>query len=196
MKQTLILATALLLSFTTIDSPVVDRLGVKGPLTFDKINFNLAWTAKPNEKYYIQEYLPEGETVEAFHQMLTLHLFDTEVPVEDAVKLKVKELTQRKQTDPICNYIITESPDKKEFMVDFLLGASKNDQMTIVEFNVYRYRQIELGAGRKALLIFAYAKRAYEDEITPFLSGLGDSRVKYLNQMIETEMPSVRIEGN
>lgn len=195
MKQTIILATTLLLSFTGIETPV-ERLGVKGPLTFDKINFNLAWTAKPNEKYYIQEYLPMGETVEAFHQMLTLHLFDTEVPVEDAVKVKVKELTQRKQTDPICNYIITESPDKKEFMVDFLLGASKNDQMTIVEFNIYRYRQIELGPGRKALLIFAYSKRAYEDEITQFLNGLGDSRMKYLNQMIETEMPAVRIEGN
>ncbi len=195
MKLTLLLAVALLLSFTGIESPV-DRLGVKGPLTFDKTHFKLAWTAKPNEKYYIQEYLPDGETVEAFHQMLTLHLFDTEVPVEDAVKVKVKELTQRKQTDPICNYSITESPDQKEFIVDFLLGASKGDQMTIVEFNIYRYRQIDSGAGRKALLIFAYSNRAYEDEITPFLSALGDRRMKFLNQVIEAEMPSVRIEGN
>ncbi|MBL7847674.1 MAG: hypothetical protein JNL40_09420 [Cyclobacteriaceae bacterium] len=195
MKLTLLLAVALLLSFTGIESPV-DRLGVKGPLTFDKTHFKLAWTAKPNEKYYIQEYLPDGETVEAFHQMLTLHLFDTEVPVEDAVKVKVKELTQRKQTDPICNYSITESPDQKEFIVDFLLGASKGDHMTIVEFNIYRYRQIDSGAGRKALLIFAYSNRAYEDEITPFLSALGDRRMKFLNQVIEAEMPSVRIEGN
>lgn len=195
MKQILILATTLFLSFTTIGDNIVDRIGVKGPLTFDKINFKLAWTDKPNEKYYIQEYLPDGETIETFNQMLTIHLFDTENKLKDAVKQKTKELTQRKKTDPVCNYLVTESPDGKEFMLDFLLGESKNDKMTIVEFNIYRYKQIDLGQNKKGILVYAYSKRAYGDKITPFLESLGDNRINYLNQMIETEIPSVTVES-
>jgi hypothetical protein len=194
MKQILILGAALLLSFTTTKDKIVDRLGVKGPLTFDKIDFNLAWTDKPNEKYYIQEYLPNGETIQAFNQMLTIHLFDTELELEDAVKQKVGELIERKKTDPVCNYLITESPDGKEFIVDFLLGESKNDKMTIIEFNVYRYKQIDLSQNKKGILVYAYSKRAYQGDISPFLKSLGDNRAKYLKQMIKTEMPSIKIE--
>jgi hypothetical protein len=195
MKQIVILAATLFLSFTSIEESIIDRIGVKGPLTFDKIDFKLAWTDKPNEKYYIQEYLPGGETIEAFNQMLTIHLFVTEDKLKDAVKQKTKELTQRKKTDPVCNYLVTESPDGKEFIVDFLLGESRDDKMTIVEFNVYRYKQIDLGQNKKGILVYTYSERAYDDKITPFLESLEDNRTKHLNQMIETEIPSVKIEG-
>jgi len=45
---------------------VIERIGVKGPLEFNKTIFNLAWTDKPRDNYYIQEYLPKGETLEKF----------------------------------------------------------------------------------------------------------------------------------
>lgn len=192
MKQTLILATVLLLSFTTIENPI-DRIGVKGPLTFDKRDFKLAWTAKPNEKYYVQEYLPDGERLETFNQMLTINLFETDIHIVQAVNQKTRELDKRKQTDPVCNYTVTESPDAKEYIVDFLLGESKDDQMTVIEFNINRYKQVDLGNGRKGILIYVYSKRAYSEAITPFLESLKDNRIKHLNEMIATEMPSVKI---
>lgn len=123
----LIALSTLLFSFTTITDNPVDRLGVKGPLEFNKINFKLAWSDKPNDNYYIQEYLPDGENLESFNQMLTIHLFDTDIKTKDAVGQKVRELTERKKTDDVCNYQVTESPDGKEFIVDFLLGESKDD---------------------------------------------------------------------
>lgn len=194
MKHILILTAALFISFTTIEGDVIDRIGVKGPLTFDKMDFKLSWSDKPNDTYYIQEYLPDGETTEAFNQMLTIHLFVTDDKLENAVRQKTNELTQRKKTDPVCNYLVTESPDGKEFIVDFLLGESKDDKMTIVEFNVYRYKQIDLGQKKKGTLVYAYTKRAYHDGVRPFLESLGDNRAKHLKQMIETEMPSVKID--
>lgn len=195
MKYTLIVLSLSFFSFTTPSDKVEDRLGVKGPLKFNNVNFNLVWSDKPSEKYYIQEYLPEGEKVESFNQMLTIHLFDTEIKIKDAVQQKIRELTKRKKTDPVCNYVVTESPDGMEFMVDFLLGESKGDEMTIVEFNVYRYKQVDLGANKKGILIYAYSERSYGEAITPFLKTLKDDRTEYLNQMISDELPVVTVGG-
>lgn len=194
MKTILIALSILLFSFTTSDNPV-DRLGVKGPLEFNKINFKLAWTDKPNDIYYIQEYLPNGEKLESFTQMLTIHLFDTGIKTKDAVGQKVKELIERKKTDAVCNYQVSESPDGKEFIVDFLLGESKDDKMTIVEFNVYRYKQIEISKKKKAIIVFAYSKRSYGDDITNFFKTLKTDRTNYLNQMISADIPTVIIDS-
>ena len=191
----LIALSTLLFSFTTISDNPVDRLGVKGPLEFNKINFKLAWTDKPNDIYYIQEYLPDGEKLESFSQMLTIHLFDTDIKTKDAVGQKVKELTERKKTDAVCNYQVTESPDGKEFIVDFLLGESKDDKMTIVEFNVYRYKQIEISKKKKAIIVYAYSKRSYGDNITNFFKTLKADRTNYLNQMISADIPTVIIDS-
>jgi hypothetical protein len=195
MKYSLILLSLLFFSFTTSLNQVDDRLGVKGPLKFNNINFNLVWSDKPNEKYYIQEYLPEGEKLESFNQMLTIHLFDTDITTKDAVQQKVKELAKRKNTDPICNFVLTESPDGKGFMIDFLLGESKGSEMTIVEFNVYRYKQVDLGANKKGILVYAFSKRSYGGSITSFFKTLKADRTEYLNQMISVEVPAVTVSG-
>jgi hypothetical protein len=73
------------------------------------------------------------------------------------------------------------------------MGESKDNKMTIAEFNVYRYKQVNIEGGKKAIIVFAYSKRAYADDITPFLKSLGEERVNHLNQMISTEVSIVKI---
>jgi hypothetical protein len=194
MKNTLILLSTIFLSFTTFTDHIVDQLGVKGPLEFNKTNFNLASAQKVNENYYIQEYLPDKEVFDSFDQLLTIHLFLTSISPDRAAKQKLAELTERKKTDPICNYQTNQSPDGKEVMVDFLLGESKDNKMTIAEFNVYRYKQIDIGKNEKAIFVYAYSKRAYGADITAFLKNLKADRIEYLNQMIVTEMPKAKIK--
>ncbi|GAB3859036.1 hypothetical protein GCM10028822_34960 [Hymenobacter terrigena] len=184
------------MSFTSFKNEPIDRMGVKGPLTFNQTAFNLSWSGRPSETYFIQEYLPKGEKAEQFNQMLTLHLFDKDIAVKNAVKQKVQELENRKKTDPICNYQVTEGPDGKEFMVDFLLGESKEDKMTIAEFNIYRFKQVDLGNKKRGILIYSLSKRAYGDDITPFLKNLGKDRIDLLNTMLSTQIPSVKLGGN
>jgi hypothetical protein len=195
MKEVLIVFSALFFSFTTVTDNSVDRIGVKGPLKFGKTEFKLVWSDKPNDKYYIQEYLPNGEKLENFNQMLTIHLFDTNIKLEDAVRQKVRELTERKKTDAVCNYQVTESPDGKEFIVDFLLGESQDDQMTVVEFNVYRYKQIEIAKKKKGIIVYAFSKRSYGEDITAFFKTLSVDRTNYLNEMISVDIPAVVIEN-
>jgi hypothetical protein len=111
------------------------------------------------------------------------------------VAQKIVELKERQKTDGVCKFQVNESPDGKEFIVDFLLGESKDNKMTIVEFNVYRYKQIELGKKHKAILVYTYSKRAYEGEITPFFKTLKEDRAKCLNEMTSIEMPTIQLSG-
>lgn len=195
MKYILILLTLLPSLFGDATDKAEDRINVKGPLKFSDLNFDLAWSARPSDAYYIQEYVPAGESVENFHQMLTIHLFNVGIDPRDAVQQKVQELERRKTTDVVCNYAVTESPDGKEFIVDFLLSESKAEKI-VAEFNVYRYKQVDLGPGKKGILVYAFSKRSYGDQVTDFLKSLKTARSAYLNQMISAEMPVVSIKGN
>lgn len=193
MKYGLLLITAFLLSFTSSNNPV-ERIGAKGPYKFNKTKFELKWTAQPNENYYVQEYLPKGESLESFNQMLTCNLFVTDLPIEKAVQQKIKELKKRQKTDSSCKFLVTESPDGKEFIVDFLMGESKDGLMSVVEFNVYRYKQVKIDKNKNGLLVFAYSKRSYGEDITPFYSSLKTDRAKHLNEMISFELPKIKLK--
>ena len=193
MKKSFLIPLTILMSFTGFHEQPVDRIGVKGPLTFNKTTFNLAWTSKPSENYYIQEYLPNKETADHFNQMLSIFLLAGEVTAKDAVQQKISELTERKKTDATCNYSVNQSHDGKEYMVDFVLGESKNDKQEVEEFNIYRYKQVNLGNNKKGLLVYAYSKRAYGEDITPFLKKLKTDRIAFLNEMTAAEMPTVTV---
>ena len=193
MRTTLALIASVLL-ITTITEPV-DRLGIKGPLLFGNTSFQLAWSDKPNEKYYVQEYLPKNESLKKFNQMLSVHLFITDTSPKLAVQQKIKWLDERKKTDPVCNYSLIESPDGKEFILDFIVGQSESDKMTTVEFNVYRYAKLNLN-GKEAISVYSYSKRSYGDSIAPFLTELGKDKNIYLNQMISAKSDAIVINNN
>jgi len=192
MKKYLLILLTTLASFRNFSNEPTDRIGVPGPLAFNKTAFNLAWTSKPSDNYYIQEYLPKGDNVDRFNQMISIFLLVGETKLYDAVQQKVNELNARKKTDPTCNYIVNQNPDKSEYMVDFVLADSKNDKMEVEEFNIYRYKQVDLG-DKKGILVYAYSKRAYGDDITPFFKNLKTDRVDLLNAMIGSEMPTIQL---
>ncbi|HMS65631.1 MAG TPA: hypothetical protein PKD83_10305 [Ignavibacteria bacterium] len=181
------------MSFSYKGNDPIDRIGVQGPLNFDGINYNLVWSDKPRDTYYIQEYLPEGENVESFKQMLTIHLFDVDITAEDGVNRKINELKKRAETDPICFYDVYKSPDGSEVMIDFTLGENKNGEQTIAEFNIYRYKLTATGSGKNALLVYAYTERAYGESISGFLKDLKSVRPELTNKMSQTELPAIRL---
>jgi hypothetical protein len=174
----------------------IDHIGVKGPLTFDKTDFSLSWSAVPRENYYVQEYLPQGESEDHFNQMLTVNLFVMDVPVDVAVKQRMAEFEERKKTDKVCNYSITKRPGGTEFLLDVILSAGSGAKPDVAEFIIYRFVQVELADTRKALLVYSYSKRSYGDKIDGFLVGLPKERVTLLNKMTAAEMPKVALTGN
>lgn len=195
MKNALCLLAILLMSFSTVREEPTERIGVKGPLEFNETNFTLAWSAHPNENYYVQEYLPKNETAEHFNEMITIHVFVMDVAVDDAVNQKINELTKRKETDKVCNFSVMKSPDGKESILDCLLSSGSNDKVDIVEFIIYRYKQVELKNNKKALLIYSYSKRRYDDKIAQFLGNLKKERTALLNVMTVEKLPEISIKN-
>ncbi len=193
MLHYLFIFSAFLASITSITQDPIERLGVPGPLDFHKTSYSLAWSSKPNDFYFIQEYLPKGEESAHFNQMLNIDLLVKDISVNDAVEKKVEELDARKKSDPLCQDEVTTSPDGSESIVDFVMSEHKGEELTVMEFNVYRYRQVDLGNKKKGLLFFAYSKRAYGDDITPLLKNLSSVRQEFINAMILSEMPSIHL---
>lgn len=79
-------------------------------------------------------------------------------------------------------------------MIDFLLGESEGGATTVVEFNVYRYKRVQVAKKKEGLLVYAYSKRAYMEDVTEFMQGLKEARTTYLNQVIEADMPEIKIK--
>ncbi len=193
MKKLLYLPTIILMSFSTIQNEPIERIGLKGPIEFNKTKFSLAWSQKPNANYYVQEYLPKNETVDKFNELITVNVFVMDVSVENGIQQKVNELTKRKETDKVCNFGVINSPDGKESVLDCILSSEKNGELEVVEFIIYRYKQIELENHKKALLIYSYSKRSYGENITPFLKKLATERTDLLKVMISKELPNIKL---
>jgi hypothetical protein len=194
MKKYLLLFSVALLSFTNIQNPI-DRIGVAGPLKFGNIAFNLSWSEKANDNYYIQEYLPNGENAANFNQMLTIHLFTVEITAEQAVEQKIKELDIRKKNDPACEYHMTKSSDGKEYLLDFVLSEKGNSDAAIVEFNIYRFKQINLDDNRNGIFVYAYSKRAYGNKSMHFTTDLQAKRLDLLKQVSAAKIPIIKLSG-
>jgi len=187
------LAALLSIFFNTLKSQIVERIGLNGPLEFNKTEFNLVWSQKPQDNYYVQEYIPKNETVDRFNELITVNVFLVSNTVQNAVQQKIENLNKRKETDKLCNYNIIESPDEKEFILDCLLSLEKDNKLNTVEFIIYRYKQIELENHKKALLIYSYSKRSYDEHIPEFLKHLAVEKTDLLNVMISKDLPEIKI---
>ena len=62
--------SALVLMMAPAAAAITDFLGAPGPILFDGKSYELAWTARPSENYTKQEYVPAGQAVETYDQML------------------------------------------------------------------------------------------------------------------------------
>jgi hypothetical protein len=186
-------AALALLSFKSDD--IQEYLSVSGPLEFDDKSYSLKWTTKI-DNYYVQEYLTEGDSLSNFEEMISLFVLNESVSVEDAIQLKIQELNEFKKTDPVCNYAVTFGPKNSGTLIDFLRGESVEGIITLVEFNLYRYKQIKLGKNKKAVLIYAFSKRATGTDIMPFLTSLKEGRIDYIDKIFEVELPEIELVSN
>jgi hypothetical protein len=73
------------------------------------------------------------------------------------------------------------------------MGESENDTMTLVEFNIFHYREVDLEKKTKGVATYAYAQRSYGADITEFLNSLKDKRVVLLNEMIGANKPQIKL---
>jgi len=80
-------------------------------------------------------------------------------------------------------------------MLDFLLSQDTPDgkYVSIVERNVYRYKDVTDKNGQKAILLFGVSERAYGDDINKFFSNLKAHRFDLINAVGTFEIPTITI---
>lgn len=188
------LCTLVMLHVTFAQGPV-DSIGVKGPIAFSSYTFQLALFEKASNLHYIQEYYPDGANIDSLKNFIRIHLYDSTVDAKQAVIGQVNFLNEVKKTDSICQYTVIDSPDGKEFIIDFTLSEKDKNNISYFEFNVARFKQVATGLNKKGVLIFQYVKRIYSKNPQDLYQFLRREKALYVSEMIETELPNVALKN-
>lgn len=189
----------LFISFLTLTSfmksdEVVNYYSIPKTVKFNKLNYQLSWSAHPTTSYYKQEYLPQGETGDHFNNMIMIDFIQTGASVKEAVTAQVNKILERKKTDAVCNYEVNENPDGTEFILDFLMSESKGSEMNLLEWSAYHYKAYTDQAGHRGILLFGICHRAYGEETGAMLKGLKTYRTPNINELIGYPMPEIQIK--
>ena len=162
-------------------------VGVPGPIVFEDETFNLAWTSHPTETFYKQEYLPEGQVVEAYGQMFMVDVLLNGATAEGAAGNMIAGLRERQATDPMVNFDLIQNDATGEIILDFLLSDESTGTL-IVEWNAYRYVPLDGG-----LAMFGISRRGYDDDVEPFLAELAQSRLGAIEALANLDLPDITI---
>ena len=173
MKAIIILITSMLCCLGVSAQTVTEYFDVGNPIKYCGTKYSLVWSARPQENYYVQEYLPKGESLEHYNQMFTVSEIFGDITPLDAVQAKIAELEQRKKTDPVTNYLVAEN--NGEYILEFIVGDSSDGKMNIVEVDVHYYKQMTIN-GRNASVLSFYSGRAYGDDIMQFIQSIPQKR--------------------
>ncbi|TYT23564.1 hypothetical protein FZO89_15030 [Luteimonas viscosa] len=169
----------------------IERLSVPGPLHLDGQQYHFAWSSHPTPDFYKQEYLPAGQTLERYRQMLVLDLLTIEATPAQLATAKIGELGARKQTDPLVNHDLVLKQDGSAALLDFVLSARDAQGNLVVEWNAYRYQAMPEG-----VLLFGISRRAYGDEDARRFLGeeLKQNRSRWIDEIAGLAMPAVALQ--
>src|ERR1700739_4706208 len=78
---------------------VVNYFGIPASLDFGKLTYTLSWSSHPNDVYYKQEYIPKGNSVERYKDMVLIDFMITDLTVQQVVARQTDMLKERKKTD-------------------------------------------------------------------------------------------------
>ncbi|WP_202840203.1 hypothetical protein [Luteimonas saliphila] len=168
----------------------VERLSVPGPLRLDGQGYHFAWSSHPTPDFYKQEYLPAGQTLDRYRQMLVLDLLAVDATPAQLAAAKIAELKARKQADPLVNHDLVVKQDGSAALLDFVLSAPDAQGDLVVEWNAYRYQALPEG-----VLLFGISRRAYgHEEARRFLGEeLRQNRSRWIDEVAGLDMPAISL---
>lgn len=170
----------------------IERLSVPGPLHLDGQQYHFAWSSHPTPDFYKQEYLPAGQTLERYRQMLVLDLLAVDAAPAALAAAKIGELNARRQADPLVNHDLVVRQDGSAALLDFVLSAPDAQGDLVVEWNAYRYQALPEG-----VLLFGISRRAYgHEEARRFLGEeLRQNRSRWIDEVAGLDMPAISLRA-
>lgn len=154
---------SLILVFNALAAKAQDNyLAIATPIEYDGTELFLDSSTHPSKTLFVQNFLPKDESMLHFTKLLSFSYFKKDIDVEDAVQQKIKSLEQRTKSDRYATPSVTESPDGKELILDYMITETPEKESEYAEYNVYRFKKYE-SATQPAFLIINYAERIYGD---------------------------------
>lgn len=155
-------------------------------IDFQGQSLRLAYVAEspdPNDGRAINEYVPVGETLENWTQLIGIYHYPLQHDSKSMAGQMVKSL---KASNPLARFQIRESEDGKRVMLDFITWETEK---AITEFNVFIFQKNSQGSG---LIAQQYALRAYgQEEGLKFMEGLRNTRTKSLEAVSDFDFPEL-----
>lgn len=181
-------------SFGQTNKPVVNYLGIQGPIVFQKKSYQMVWSSHPDASLYKQEYLVGGDDFPNYKSMITIDFVIAATSVDDAVRTKLRELEQLKKTLDV-NYEVIGNAATGEKIIDCLLGqTAADDAKSIYEHDVYRFKAVTAKSGQKGIMLYALSNRAYGKDIQPFLTRLKTERKTLIADVAKVPVPGITIK--
>lgn len=180
MKPIIAIIISLLGCLGLYSQTATEYFSVGDPIKYCGTEFSLVWSTHPQENYYLQEYLPKGESLDHYNQMFTVSVIFWDRTPREEIQAKIAELEQRKKTDSVTNYLVVEN--NGEYILEFIVSDSNNGKLNTVEVDVHYYKQMTIN-GRNASVLSFYSCRAYGDDIMAFIKSIPDKRKAWYEGM-------------
>lgn len=178
---------------TAVSAPVevIDRLNIPGPLTFRENEYILTWSKQNSPTWAQQQYILRDDDFNNYKELINFSYFDKEIDMDTAVKQKVEYVEKRKdRTQDKYSFVsVTESPDGKEIVVDYLVTVVPQEGESYAEYNIDRFKSFEAG-GKKSFLIFSYSKRLAGD-LKYASKSLSKERSRLMEGVITMAIPPI-----
>ncbi len=170
---------------------VIDRLSIPGPLTFRESEYFLSWSKQNSPTWAQQQYILRDDDFKNYKELINISYFDKEIDIDTAVKQKVEYVEKRKERsqDKYSFVNVTESPDGKEIVVDYLVTVVPKEGESYAEYNLDRFKNYEAG-DKKSFVIFSYSKRIVGD-LKYASKALSKERSRLMEAIITTAIPPV-----
>lgn len=170
---------------------VIDRLNIPGPLTFRENEYILTWSKQNSPTWAQQQYILRDDDFNNYKELINISYFDKEIDIDTAVKQKVEYVEKRKERtqDKYSFVSVTESPDGKEIIVDYLVTVVPKEGESYAEYNIDRFKNFDTGA-KKSFVIFSYSKRIVGD-LKYASKSLSKERSRLMEGVITMAIPPV-----
>lgn len=185
---------ALCISFSVLTgsaaAQVKDHLNIPGPIAFDGQSYDLAWSSRPSARYIKHEYVPKGQDVTHFHDMLLVEFLQGDLKVADVVQTQMQKLNARKGRDPLVRMAVIKNDATGDMLLDFLMSDTDKNGELIVEWNAYRYARMTMANGETGIGLFGISRRAYgDDNAKAFLGALKARRPAQIDRLAKAPLP-------
>lgn len=178
-------------SFSNAQENETSILSFPNPIEYDGTEFYITQSKQRSKTLFQEQYIPRDENLQNFNQLLDFSFFNKEIEIELAVRQKVESVQQREKKDKFAKVNVTESPDGKEFIVDYFISETPENGDPFIEYNIYRFKNMENGS-QKSFLIMSYAKRMYGD-LKSSAKALAKQRDHLMATMIEYKIPEIKV---